>query len=151
MVVKGKKGLSKAIVTPTETSISSSSKSTSESLASVLQGSGASPDDIKKAMTAMDNLLDSNFVDEYFTDDDRLENARLQLLGNLDQYEQMMPGFKEQARDIASDPNKWRQAMVQAREQIVKLKQQRDVLRAQLDKPVVPDKRFFSTYRRYCC
>ena len=71
--------------------------------------SGANPEELKKAMHAMDNLLDSNFVDDYFSDEERLETARKQMLENLDQYEQMMPGFKEQAREIASDPQKWRE------------------------------------------
>ena len=90
----------------------------------------ANPEDIQKAMKAMDNLLDSNFVDEYFSDDERLENARLQMLANVDQYENQMPGFKEQALAIAQDPVKWREAMLQAKEQISKLKEQRDAMRS---------------------
>ena len=90
----------------------------------------ASPEEMQKAMKAMDNLLDSEFVDEYFADDERLENARQQMLTNADQYENMMPGFKEQALAIASDPVKWREAMLQAKEQITKLKAQRDAMRA---------------------
>ena len=66
----------------------------------------ANPEDIEKAMKAMDNLLDSNFVDEYFSDDERLETARKQMLANVDQYENKMPGFKEQALAIAQDPVK---------------------------------------------
>jgi len=88
------------------------------------------PEEMQKAMKAMDNLLDSNFVEEYFADDDRLETARQQMLANADQYEQMMPGFKEQALAIASDPVKWREAMLQAKDQITKLKAQRDLLRS---------------------
>lgn len=57
---------------------------------------GANPEEMKKAMQAMDSLLDSDFVDEYFSDDAKLEAARLQLLENIDKYDQMMPGFKEQ-------------------------------------------------------
>jgi uncharacterized ubiquitin-like protein YukD len=90
----------------------------------------ANPEDIQKAMKAMDNLLDSNFVDEYFSDDERLENARLQMLANVDQYEGQMPGFKEQALAIAQDPVKWKEAMLQAKEQISKLKEQRDAMRS---------------------
>lgn len=90
----------------------------------------ANPEDIQKAMKAMDNLLDSNFVDEYFSDDERLENARLQMLANVDQYEGQMPGFKEQALAIAQDPAKWKEAMLQAKEQISKLKEQRDAMRS---------------------
>ena len=52
------------------------------------------------------------------------------MLGNLDQYDQMMPGSKEQAKEIASSPEKWKQAMLQAKEQITNLKKQRDAMRA---------------------
>lgn len=86
----------------------------------------ADPEDVEKAMKAMDNLLDTDFADEYFTDDEMLEEARLHMLASADQYEGVMPGFKEQAIDIASDPAKWKEAMQQAIEQISMLKQQRD-------------------------
>ena len=88
------------------------------------------PAEMQKAMKAMDNLLDSNFVEEYFADDERLENARQQMLDNAEQYEKMMPGFKDQAMQIAADPVKWREAMLQAKEQITKLKAQRETIRA---------------------
>lgn len=77
----------------------------------------------------MDGILDGNFVDEYFADEERLENARIQMIQNIDQYDKMMPGFKEQALEIASSPEKWREAMLQARDQIQKLKEQRDAQR----------------------
>ena len=99
----------------------------------------ASPEEMQKAMKAMDNLLDSEFVDEYFADDERLENARQQMLANADQYENMMPGFKEQALAIASDPVKWREAMLQAKDQITKLKAQRDAMRAGGKGPTTPE------------
>lgn len=88
------------------------------------------PEEMQKAMQAMDQLLDNDYFEEYFADEDKLEKARQQMLGNLDQYDQMMPGFKEQARDIASSPEKWREAMGQARDQISKLRTQRDQMRA---------------------
>ena len=50
------------------------------------------PEDIKAAMQSMDKMLDSNIIEEYFSDEQKLETARLQMLNNLDQYEQMMPG-----------------------------------------------------------
>jgi len=87
------------------------------------------PEDIKAAMQSMDKMLDSNIIEDYFSDEQKLETARLQMLNNLDQYEQMMPGFKEQARDIAADPVKWKQAMSSARDQIIKMKAQRDAMR----------------------
>jgi hypothetical protein len=99
-----------------------------------LQGMSAeamkNPEEMQKAMQAMDQLLDSEFVDEYFADDDKLEKARLEMLGKLDQYDQMMPGFKAQAQEIASDPKKWREAMGQAKQQIISMKAQRDAARA---------------------
>ena len=49
-------------------------------------GAAPSEEQIEKAMQQMDNLLDSNFVDEYFSDDEKLEKARLNMLENLDQY-----------------------------------------------------------------
>ena len=87
------------------------------------------PKDMQKAMQAMNDMLDSDVVDEYFADEERLESARQQLLDNLDQYEGMMPGFKQQAEEIASSPERWRQAMGQARDQIAALKKQRDQMR----------------------
>ena len=87
------------------------------------------PSEMEAAMKQMDNLLDSNVLDEYFKDDESLEKARLQLLDNLDQYEKAMPGFRAQAEDIASDPVKWRTAMSKARDQINLLREQREKLR----------------------
>lgn len=89
------------------------------------------PEQMKKTMQAMDNMLDqAHVIDQYFEDEDKLEKARLDMLNNLDQYEQMMPGFKEQAKEIASDPVKWRAAMSSARDQIKKLRSQRDAMRS---------------------
>jgi len=88
------------------------------------------PEEMQKAMQAMDQLLDSDFVDEYFSDDDKLEKARIDMLAKLDQYDQMMPGFKAQAQEIASDPKKWKEAMGQAKQQIVNMKAQRDAARS---------------------
>ena len=87
------------------------------------------PEEMQKAMQAMDQLLDSDFVDEYFSDDEKLEKARLDMLAKLDQYDQMMPGFKAQAQEIASNPQKWREAMGQAKQQITSMKAQRDAMR----------------------
>lgn len=94
-----------------------------------LQGMSQNPEEMQKAMKAMDQLLDSDFVDEYFSDEEKLETARLEMLSKLDQYEQMMPGFKAQAQEIASDPKKWREAMGQAKQQITNMKAQRDALK----------------------
>ena len=84
------------------------------------------PEKIRQAMQAMEKLLDSDVIDQYFGDDTKIEQARLQMLENADEYEKMMPGFRDQANEVASDPDKWRQAMQSAKEQILKLKQLRD-------------------------
>jgi uncharacterized ubiquitin-like protein YukD len=89
------------------------------------------PEQMDAAMKQMDALLDSNFVDEYFGDEEKLEKARLNMLDNLDQFDNTgMPGFKEQAKDIASSPEKWREAMNTAKNQIMDMKKQRDAARA---------------------
>jgi len=98
------------------------------------QGAG----DMESAMKQMDTLLDSTVFDEYFKDDESLEKARLQLLDNLDQYEKAMPGFKNQAQEIATDPEKWRAAMTKARDQITLLRQQREQFRAGQTSPKTP-------------
>merc|ERR1712146_110693 len=95
-----------------------------------LKKMGENPEQMKEAMAAMDQLLDNDYFEEYFADEEKLEKARQQMLGNLDQYDQMMPGFKEQAKEIASSPEKWKEAMLQAKEQITNLKKQRDAMRA---------------------
>ena len=41
---------------------------------------------MKNAMKAMDSLLDSDFVDEYFSDEEKLEKSRQQMLANIDKY-----------------------------------------------------------------
>lgn len=86
-------------------------------------------EELQKAMQQLDSILDSNIVEEYFGDDEKLEKSRLQMLDNLDQYEKMMPGFRAQAEEIASDPVKWREAMNAAKEQIIMLKQKREAMR----------------------
>jgi hypothetical protein len=88
------------------------------------------PEKIKQTMEAMERMLDSDVIEQYFGDDEKIEQARVQMLASVDQYEQMMPGFKEQAQEVASDPEKWRQAMSSAKEQILKLKSLRAMQKA---------------------
>lgn len=91
---------------------------------------GMDKEQMEAAMKQMDQLLDSNFVDEYFSDDDKLEKARLNMLENLDQFDNgSMPGFREQALEIASSPEKWMEAMNTAKNQILDMKKQRDAAR----------------------
>lgn len=100
---------------------------------------GSPLDDLGNSMKAMESLLDSNFIDEYFSDESKLEEARLQMLDNLDQYEKMIPGFKEQALEIAQDAAKWKAAMLQAKDQLISLKVQRDAQKSSADHDVVPE------------
>jgi uncharacterized ubiquitin-like protein YukD len=86
-------------------------------------------EELQKAMQQLDTLLDSDIVEEYFGDDEKLEKSRIQMLENIDQYEKMMPGFRAQAEEIASDPAKWKEAMNAAKEQIIMLKQKREAMR----------------------
>lgn len=145
-VVRGRRVTPK----PTEATVPSSSTSISSSATSPALGGNpfgggdaasmeealknADPEQLKKAMTQMDNLLDSNFMDEFFDNEEKMEASRLQLLQNLDQYEKSMPGFKQQAEEIASDPVKWKEAMQRTKQQMMKLKEQRDAFRAALEK-----------------
>ncbi len=134
-VVKGKKVRNK-----TKDSLPASSPIENEKLRSSFdpEGFNADPEKLKEAMAAMDSLLDSNAIEEYFSDDDRIEEARQQMLANMEQYETMMPGFKEQASEIASDPIKWKEAMNNAKLQLLKMKEQRDAMRSKKEQPQNP-------------
>jgi uncharacterized ubiquitin-like protein YukD len=88
------------------------------------------PDVMARAQEQVDQMLDSNAMDELLESDEKLEEARQNVLANLDQYDKMMPGFKEQASSIASDPAKWREAMQQAKNQVDMLRKRRDDARA---------------------
>lgn len=79
----------------------------------------------EEAMNSMNSFLDSD-LEAYFGDAERLEQARQQMLANIDQYEKMMPGFREKSLEIASDPQKWQEAMLKAKESLLKIKQLRD-------------------------
>lgn len=126
-VLKGRKPVGKPTSDEDSSSVIKEDVTGEDAYSEVMKN--ANPEEMKNAMKAMDNLLDSDFLDEYFGDEEKLEKARQQMLANVDKYDQMMPGFKEQAREIASDPEKWRQAMLNAKEQILKLKKQRDALK----------------------
>jgi hypothetical protein len=88
-------------------------------------------DQLSQAVKSMESVEVSNYLDEYFSDDSKLELARLQLLGNLDKYEEMIPGFKEQTQDIVMDAVKWKQALSAAREQIMSLKKLKETKEGQ--------------------
>jgi hypothetical protein len=136
-VLKGRKAKAPKAQLPKEMdSYSSLAPKTPESAAGM---TGMSPEDmmknmdpekIKQSMQAMERLLDSDVIEQYFGDDEKIEQARLQMLASADEYEKMMPGFKEQAKEVASDPEKWRNAMNAAKQQILQLKQLRDAQKA---------------------
>ena len=106
MVVKGKRARTKQEV-ESENQVGANVGMSGASEGAFNPNMPQSPADMEKAMKQMDTLLDSNFMDEYFKDDETLEKARQQMLDNLDQYEKMMPGFKAQAQEIVSSPEKW--------------------------------------------
>jgi hypothetical protein len=83
--------------------------------------------DLNQALKSVESMVDSNLLDEYFTDDSKLELARLQLLENLDKYEEMIPGFKDQTQDIVMDALKWKQAMTSAKDQIKSLRKAHEI------------------------
>jgi uncharacterized ubiquitin-like protein YukD len=82
-------------VTTSQSSLSSSAASSpaTSSSANPLDMPNFSEEDYKKAQETMNGLLDSNFVEEFFSDEEKLEKSRVALLQNLDKYETMMPGF----------------------------------------------------------
>lgn len=84
-----------------------------------------SPEKVQQAMQALDKMMESDIIDKYFGDDEKIEQARLQMLESADEYNKMMPGFKNEILAVATDPEKWRQAMTAAKEQVLKLKELR--------------------------
>jgi hypothetical protein len=82
-------------------------------------------DSAESMETAMKRMLEPGVLEEFFADEDKLEKARLDLLSNIDKYEQVLPGFREKAQDMASDPKKWRLIMNQAKGELLK---QRDAI-----------------------
>lgn len=136
-VVKGRKSRSPTPPSASPITASSPSSSNADSVSGSFDPAdlNVDPEKMKEAMAAMDNMLDSNAIEEYFSDEERIEEARQQMLANMDQYERMMPGFKDQASEIASDPQKWKEAMNNAKQQLLKLKDQRDATRSQKSNP----------------
>lgn len=84
-----------------------------------------SPEKVQQAMQALDKMMESDVIEKYFGDDEKIEQARLQMLQSADEYNKMMPGFKDEILAVASDPEKWRQAMTAAKDQVLKLKELR--------------------------
>jgi len=89
------------------------------------------PADVKRALESMKGtnpsdmmrmLAENEEVERLLSDTKQMEFSRQAMLKNIDQYEKYMPGFKQQALNIASDPVKWKLAMQSLREQIRSLK-----------------------------
>jgi hypothetical protein len=80
------------------------------------------PEQIKQSMMAMEKMLDSGLIEEYFGNNEKIESARVQLLASAEQYDKMMPGFKAQITETAADPVVWRETMLKAKDQLLKLK-----------------------------
>lgn len=60
-----------------------------------------------------------------------------------------MPGFREQAQELASDPQKWKEAMQSAKEQMLKLKEKRDQMKSKGESP--KDTRFVNFIGQFLC
>jgi hypothetical protein len=88
-----------------------------------------SPENMENLKQSMERMLDSNFIEEYFSDEAKIEAARVNLLNNLDKYEKAIPGFKDQVQDIATDPEKWKEAMNNAKKQMLELRAKREELK----------------------
>jgi uncharacterized ubiquitin-like protein YukD len=127
-VVKGKKQTR----TPTAEQVSASiNADTGDSLPPMGPGEDnpfkdMDPAQLAEANKRMDEYLNSDAFLEQFADDEKLEQARQELLKNMDKYEQMIPGFSEQAKEIVNDPEKWREAMNNAKNQLLKIRDMRN-------------------------
>lgn len=64
------------------------------------------PEKLKQSVAAMEQMLNSDAMEQFFNDEAKIEEARLQMLEKADEYESMMPGFKKQIMSIATDPKK---------------------------------------------
>lgn len=83
------------------------------------------PEKLKQSVAAMEQMLNSDAMEQFFNDEAKIEEARLQMLEKADEYETMMPGFKKQIMSIATDPKKWNEAMNNTKQQIQKIKEMR--------------------------
>ncbi len=66
--------------------------------------------------------MESDILQEYLSDDEKVEEARQQFLQNLDKFERMVPGQSEQMKAMALDPIKWKTAMGNVQRQMEALK-----------------------------
>jgi hypothetical protein len=137
-VVKGRRAAPSSMAS--RSSVTSSADSLSSGSLSDLRGdmdvnsSDKSPEDILKDMNPqqledarrkMDAFLESDDFLKQFDDEEALEKQRQEMLGNMERYEKMMPGWSAQVSEIVSDPEKWKQAMANAKEQLMQLRETR--------------------------
>lgn len=132
-VVKGRR----AAVRPTSSNSSSDLEESSVGESGIggnMDLGNKSPEDILKDMDPqqlddarrkMDAFLESDDFLKQFDDEDALEKQRQDMLANMERYEKMMPGWSQQVSDIVSDPEKWKQAMANAKTQLMQLRESR--------------------------
>lgn len=83
------------------------------------------PQQLEEARRKMDAFLESDDFLKQFDDEEALEKQRQDMLANMERYEKMMPGWSQQVSDIISDPEKWKQAMANAKQQLLQLREAR--------------------------
>lgn len=121
-VVKGRKAFKPAASMTSSSSADdmlSGGKSTDDDMMKNLK---MDPDQMKQMQQKIEQALDSEEMLTYFDDEEKMEQSRLETLANIDKYEKMMPGFSDKVREMAEDPVKWKEAMAQAKQQIMQLK-----------------------------
>lgn len=97
----------------------------SDSAAAEKMFKNVDPEKLKQSVAAMEQMLNSDAMEQFFNDEAKIEEARLQMLEKADEYETMMPGFKKQIMSIATDRKKWNEAMNNTKQQIQKIKEMR--------------------------
>jgi hypothetical protein len=133
-VVKGRRAAVKPAPAKASSVDTTSVKKSSNDLGDDLDLNNKSPEDILKDMDPqqleearrkMDAFLESDDFLKQFDDEEALEKQRQDMLANMERYEKMMPGWSQQVSDIISDPEKWKQAMANAKQQLLQLREAR--------------------------
>jgi hypothetical protein len=83
------------------------------------------PQQLEDARRKMDAFIESDDFLKQFDDEEALEKQRQEMLDNMERYEKMMPGWSAQVSEIVSDPEKWKQAMANAKAQLMQLRESR--------------------------
>lgn len=121
-VVKGRKAFKPAAMSSSSSSADDMLNSGKSSDEEMMKNMKMDPEQMKQMQQKIEQALDSEEMMSYFDDDEKMEQSRLETLANLDKYEKMMPGFSDKVREMAEDPVKWKEAMTQAKQQIMQLK-----------------------------